>query len=97
MSFKVGDTIIITSGRDYSLTTTGATGIIKQMTTNTLLVEFDVNTLSEQGYGTFFTVRKEYCRIVELIPVADKVLAKIKHLQIKFLKIQERKQHNAFI
>lgn len=90
--FNVGDYIIMKRGSPYGITKYKSTGVVIAVNDVEVLVEYDYVTGPPSLDGiTSFWVEKTFCKVTKQLSPQEKVCAKIKQMEARWLKFQERK------
>ena len=90
--FNVGDYIVMKRGAPYGITKYKSTGVILEVSDDQVFVDFDYITggpyLSDDRT---FWVDMAHCKVTKHISLQERVCIKIKQMEARWLKFQERK------
>jgi hypothetical protein len=84
MDFQVGDEIVMKKGAPYTFTREGSIGIIKEVFSNSILVEFSLCTGNRDMSGESFEVFKECAIVTSKCDPNQIIINKIRLLDKRF-------------
>ena len=92
MDFQVGDRIIITGRVPYVFTKAKSTGVVTDVTEGQVFVDFDYLSCAAPPSGrTEFWIDIQHCKPLAQIPQQERICNKIKLMESRWKKFQERK------
>lgn len=89
---QVGDYITIKKGAPYTYTTYRSTGVVVSVSGEDIKVEFDFIANPRLGLIPIFWVEARYCKLTKRLSPQEKVCAKIKQMESRWLRFQAQKE-----
>lgn len=89
--FQVGDYIVMKRGAPYTYTKYKSTGVVVEVNEFDIMVEYDYLAYPNPSGEHTFRVDPHWCKLTKQLSRQEKVCAKIKQMEARWLKFQTKK------
>lgn len=96
-SFNVGDYIVMKRGAPYTYTKYKSTGVVVEVNEFDIKVEYDYLANPHFTGEYIFWVDPQYCKLTKQFSQQEKVCAKIKQMEARWIKFQSSKKDPYYV